>query len=267
MSKEKRKTAISWVEAEKINLRGYRIEDLIGRVSLGETIYLLLLGEPPPPNHARLLEAIFVSVIDHGVRPPSTVAAVTVANTGASLNASVAAGILAINKYHGGAIEDAMRVLSQTIQTREAENIDAEQAAAKIIAVYKNRGERVSGFGHRFHQADPRTVRLFELAKQLNVMGKYVEQAVAFEKVLSETTGKNLPMNADGAIAALLCEMNFPLRTANGIFMIARVAGLVAHAVEEQERHAPMRTINADDYEYDGQQERKPETDFNKNFD
>lgn len=256
MSKEKRKTAISWVEAEKINVRGYRIEDLIGRASLGAAIYLLLLGEAPPPNHARLLEAILISVIDHGVRPPSTIAAVTIANTGASLNASVAAGILAINKYHGGAIEDAMRVLSQAIQTREAENIDAERAAAKIIAVYKTRGERVSGFGHRFHQADPRTVRLFELAKELGVAGKYVEQAVAFEKILSQTTGKNLPINADGAIAALLCEMNFPFKMANGIFMIARVAGLVAHAVEEQERHAPMRTVDADDYEFDGETER-----------
>ena len=160
MSKEKRKTAISWVEAEKINLRGYTIEDLIGRVSWGEAIYLLLRGELPPPNHARLLEAILISVIDHGVRPPSTIAAVTVANTGANLNAAVAAGILAINKYHGGAIEDAMRVLSEAVQTQAAENLDVEQAAAKIIAVYKNRNERISGFGHRFHAADPRTVRL-----------------------------------------------------------------------------------------------------------
>lgn len=256
MPKEKRKTAISWVEAEKINLRGYRIEDLIGRASWGATVYLLLRGELPTPNHARIFEAILISVADHGVRPPSTIAAVTVANTGAHLNASVAAGILAINKYHGGAIEDAMRVLSQTIQTREAENVNAEQAAAKIVSVYKNRNERISGFGHRFHAADPRAVRLFELAKELNVAGKYVAQAEILERVLSERAGKNLPINADGAIAALLCEMNFPLKTANGIFMIARTAGLVAHAVEEQERNPPMRTVDAGDYEYDGESER-----------
>lgn len=257
MSKEKRRTAISWVEAEKINLRGYRIEDLIGRVSWGAATYLLLRGELPPPDHARLFEAILISVIDHGVRPPSTIAAVTAANTGANLNASVAAGILAINKYHGGAIEDAMRVLSQSIQTQAAENLDAERAAKKIIAVYKTRGERVSGFGHRFHAADPRATRLFELAKELNVAGKYVEQAEILETVLSETVGKHLPINADGAIAALLCEMNFPPATANGVFMIARVAGLVAHAAEEQERHAPMRTVDAENYEYDGETERK----------
>ena len=257
MTKEKRKTAISWVEAEKINLRGYAIENLIGRVSLGAAVYLVLRGELPPENHARMLEAILICVIDHGVRPPSTIAAVTVANTGASLNASVAAGILAINKYHGGAIEDAMSVLSEALQTQTSESVDAEQAAVKIVADYKKRKQRISGYGHRFHHADPRTVRLFELARELNVAGKYVEQAEGLEKILSEKSGKNLPINADGAIAALLCEMNFPPKTANGIFMIARVAGLVAHAVEEQERHAPMRTVDVENYEYDGEIQRE----------
>lgn len=252
-----RKTAISWVEAEKIRLRGYAVEDLIGRVSWGETLALLLLGELPPKNHAAMLEAILVSVIDHGVRPPSTIAAVTVANTGANLNSAVAAGILAINKFHGGAIEDCMKALSDAVQAQESENLDAQQAAEKIAADYKAKGARISGFGHRFHAADPRAVRLFELARELNVAGKFVEQAKILEKVLSEKSGKHLPINADGAIAALLCEMRFPPKVANGIFMIARTAGLVAHVVEEQERNPPMRTVDVENYEYDGVGERK----------
>jgi citrate synthase len=252
-----RKTSISWVEAEKISLRGYAIEDLIGCISLGEAIFLLLIGEMPTKNQAKMLEAILVSVIDHGVRPPSTIAAVTVANTGASLNSSVAAGILAINKFHGGAIEDAMRAISEAVEIQMQENVSAVEAAEKIVQTYKSKGKRISGFGHRFHEADPRTVRLFELSKELNVAGKHVEQAEILEKVLSEKSGKGLPINADGAIAALLCEMNFPPKTANGIFMIARVAGLVAHATEEQERNPPMRTVSVEDYEYDGARDKK----------
>jgi citrate synthase len=254
---EKRKTAISWVEAEKIIVRGYAVEDLIGKIGWGEAVGLLLLGELPPANYAKMLEAILISVIDHGARPPSTLAAVTVANTGADLNAAVAAGILAINKFHGGAIEDAMRALSEAVALQEKENFTAVEAAEKVVQNYKARGRRISGFGHRFHAADPRTIRLFELAREFNVGGKFVAQAEILEKVLSEKAGRNLPLNADGAIAAVLCEMNFPAKTANGIFMIARVAGLVAHAVEEQERNAPMRTVNADEYEYDGARERK----------
>jgi citrate synthase len=156
-----------------------------------------------------MLEAIIISVIDHGVKPPSTIAAVTVANTGGSLNSAVAAGILAINKYHGGAIEDAMKAISQAVELQETEHLDAIKSAEKVVENYKLLGERISGFGHRFHAADPRTVRLFELAKELNIAGKYVEQAEFLEKVLSEKSGKLLPINADGAIAACLCEMNF----------------------------------------------------------
>ena len=247
-----RKTSISWVEAEKIKLRGYAIEDLIGQISWGEALGLLLLGEIPPKNHAQLLEAILVSVIDHGVRPPSTIAAVTVANTGASLNAAVAAGILAINKFHGGAIEDAMLAISEAVNLQQTTGLDKLQAAEKVVDSYKNQGQRISGFGHRFHAADPRTVRLFELAKKLKVAGKYVEQAEILERVLTEKSGKHLPINADGAIAALLCEMNFSPKIANGIFMIARTAGLVAHVVEEQENNPPMRTVDVENYEFDG---------------
>ena len=251
-----RKTAISWVEAEKINLRGYAIEDLIGRISLGEAIFLLLMGELPTKNQAKMLEAILISVIDHGASPPSTIAAVTVANTGASLNSAVAAGILAINKYHGGAIEDAMKAVAEAVELQKTENLSAIDSAEKVVQTYKSEGTRISGFGHRFHAADPRTVRLFELARELNVAGKFVEQAEILEKVLSEKSGRNLPINADGAIAALLCEMNFLPKIANGIFMIARVAGLVAHTIEEQERNPPMRTVEVENYEYDGKTEK-----------
>ncbi len=252
-----RKTSISWVEAEKIQLRGYLIEDLIGNISWGEAVYLLLLGQLPTKEQAKMLEAILVSVIDHGVRPPSTIAAVTVANTGANLNSAVAAGILAINKYHGGAIEEAMKVFSQAVQLQEKEGFNALQAAEQIVAEYKAKGIRISGFGHRFHAADPRSVRLFELAKELGIADKFVAQAEILERVLTKKTGKHLPINADGAIAALLSEMHFPPKVANGIFMMARTVGLVAHAVEEQENNPPMRTLEVENYEFEGEVGRK----------
>lgn len=247
----KRKTSISWVQEKEIKIRKYPVRELINDFSYGEAVYLLLLGKKPPKNHARMLEAILVSVIDHGVRPPSTIAAVTVANTGGNLNAAVAAGILAINEYHGGAIEKAMEAVSEAVKLQETLSLDKIQAAEKLCRDYKSNGKRVSGFGHRFHTKDPRTVRLFELARELKVAGKFVEQAEACEKVLSDKLGKKMPINADGAIAALLCEMNFPPKIANGIFMIARVPGLIAHAVEEQENNPPMRTVDVENYEYE----------------
>lgn len=246
-----RKTSISWVEAEKITLRGNQIEDLIGNYSYGEVLFLLLIGKKPNLSQAKMLEAIIVSVIDHGVKPPSTVAAVTVANTGASLNSSVAAGILGINEFHGGAIEKAMWVISEAVKLQEKGSLDTFQAAHKIVSIYRKESKRIPGFGHRFHTADPRTVRLFELAKKLEIAGKFIEQAEAIEKVLAVKAGKNLPINADGAIAACLLEMDFPPKIANGIFMIARTAGLVAHVVEEQANHSPMRAVEVENYKFE----------------
>ncbi len=246
----KRKTSISWVEQESIKIRGKSVEELIGNNSFGEILYLLLLGKLPSKNHARLLEAILISVIDHGVKPPSTISAVTVANTGASLNSAVAAGILAINEYHGGAIEESMMAISEAVKIQE-KGLDKTQSAEKLVDEYKSKGLRISGFGHRFHGDDPRTVKLFELAESLDVAGKYVEQAKVIEQVLSNKTEKKLPINADGAIAALLCEMDFPPKVANGIFMIARVPGLVAHAVEEQKNNPPMRTVDVENYYFE----------------
>ncbi len=243
-----RKSAISLVEAGYVSVRGYAIDELIGRVSFGEAVFLLLRGELPAPAEAAIFNAILVSVIDHGVSPPSTIAAVTVANTGAGLNSAVAAGLLAINKFHGGAVEDAMHAIGEAC----ASGLRADEAAKDLVERYRREGRRVSGFGHRFHAADPRTVRLFELADELEIEGKFVAQAKAIESALSENAARPIPINADGAIAALLLELGFSPKTANGIFMIARTPGLVAHAVEEQERNPPMRTVSVDEYEYDG---------------
>lgn len=247
----KRKTSISWVEQESIKVRETSIENLIGNNSYGEVLYLLLLGKKPPKNFAQMLEAILISVIDHGVKPPSTISAVTVANTGGNLNSSIAAGILAINEFHGGAIEKAMNAIFEAVKLQESKGLDKIQSAEELFDKYKSEGKRISGFGHRFHGSDPRTVRLFELAEELKVIGKFVEQAKAIEKVAGEKLGRNLPINADGAIAALLCEMDFPPKIANGIFMIARVPGLVAHVVEEQENNPPMRTVDVESYEFE----------------
>ena len=78
------------------------LDELMGRVNFGEAIYLLLTGELPTPSIGRLVNAMLVSFIDHGVTPPSTLATRNAATTGASLRGSVAAGILGFGRHHGG---------------------------------------------------------------------------------------------------------------------------------------------------------------------
>src|SRR5437588_2697781 len=244
-------TAITRVEPNKVAVRGYDIADLMGRVSFGAAVYLILTGELPSPTVARLMDAILVASIDHGATPPSALAARTVASTGATLSAAVAAGIMSINRHHGGAIEDCARQL-KTIAARAArESISIDEAAARTLATMREAGERMPGFGHRLHTKDPRTPRLFELACEAGVDGVHMQAARAVEKSFTDAK-KALPINVDGAIGAILADLGMTPAAFNGIFMIARTPGLIAHVIEEQRRERPMRRIDPVNHGYDG---------------
>src|SRR5437588_1869784 len=107
------RTALTSIAPNKILIRGYPVDEMMGRLSFAEAVYLLLMGELPTPAIGRMLNAVLVSSLDHGVTPPSTAAARNVATTGAPLKDCVAAGILAFGPHHGGDIESCMRFLDQ----------------------------------------------------------------------------------------------------------------------------------------------------------
>ena len=250
-------TAVTKIEPNKISVRGYPINVLLGEVSYAQMVYLLFKGELPDENIGKMIDAILVSSVDHGTTPPSALSAITVASTGAALNASVAAGILAISQFHGGAIEECMHILIQAMDYKRANDCTSAEAAIQIINEYRSSKKRLSGFGHRLHTDDPRTKKLFFLARELKITGEFVSMAKDIETELENSLGKKLPINVDGAIAALLCEMEFDPIFANAFFMIARVPGLVAHIYEEKTRYKPMRKIHPTDVSYDGPEERE----------
>ncbi|MDD8025493.1 MAG: citryl-CoA lyase [Acidobacteriota bacterium] len=256
-SEKKWLTAITDVRPNRIVARGYAIDELMGRITFSQAIYLILKGELPGPEVGRLLDAIFVASIDHGASPPSALTARTVASTGADLNDAVAAGVLAISRLHGGAIEEAQRTYLAIAARMDGQGLGEEDAARAILDEMKAKGKRASGFGHRLHTKDPRTGRLFDLAGELGLAGRHVRIAWAAEKALAAQLGKPLPINVDGAIAALLCDLGIPPEIGNAFFIIARVPGLVAHVHEEKTRMKPMRKVDPEDFIYDGPADRK----------
>lgn len=258
MSENTWKTAITQIEPNQVRLRGYRIDELMGRVTFAQAIFLALKGELPSPQVTRLLEAILVSSIDHGVTPPSALAARTAVSTGAQLNAAIAVGVLSINRYHGGAVFECMGVLQEGLQRVAEGSKSIDAVAGDLIAEYQTEKKRIAGLGHRIHTADPRTDRLFSLAEELGVAGDGVAMIRALQSAFN-SMGKNLPINVDGAIAALLVDLDMPRELANAFFIIARVPGLVAHIHEERTQQRPMRRIHPTDHEYDGPEPRSLE--------
>ncbi|HVL66965.1 MAG TPA: citryl-CoA lyase [Vicinamibacterales bacterium] len=258
VSDEKWRTALTCIEPNKILVRGYPLDEMMGRLTFGESIYLLLMGEVPSPAIGSLMEAMLVSFIDHGATPPSTLAARNTATTGAPLRACIASGILGFGRYHGGDIESCMQFLDAGLELVRAGS-SYRDAADVIVERSLQSDEGIPGFGHRFHTRDPRAARLFQMALELELEGEHIQMIRAVEMVVAERdqSGSPLPVNIDGAIAAVCGDIGIPPTVANALFIISRVPGIAAHAREEFERHQPMRQIDPKDHLYDGPSQRR----------
>ena len=252
-------SSLTQIEPNKILVRGYPLDEMMGRLGFAEAVYLLLMGELPTPAIGRMLNAVLVSSIDHGVTPPSTLAARNVATTGAPLKDCVAAGILAFGPHHGGDIESCMRFLDGGLTMMRAGKTEKQAADAIVEECVASHAEP-PGFGHRFHTRDPRAARLFQMALELEVEGEHVRLIRATERAIESHAahfGRPLPVNVDGAIAAISADLGFAYELGNAIFLISRLPGLIAHAHEERARQSPMRQIDPKDNDYDGAAQRR----------
>jgi citryl-CoA lyase len=253
-------TALTFIEPNRILVRGYRLDELMGRVHFGEAIYLLLTGELPTPSIGRLVDAMLISFIDHGATPPSTLAARNAATTGASLRGSVAAGVLGFGRYYGGDVLACRALLDEGLRLATKGQPMTEAAAATVERIVAANEMPPPGFGHRYHTTDPRATRLLQLAHELELDHQYAQFIRALEHALAQHPAlreRSLPVNVDGAIAAVAGDIGLPPEVADALLLISRVPGLAAHALEEQRREAPMRAINPASHAYDGPSERR----------
>jgi len=179
------------------------------------------------------------------------------------LRACVAAGVLGFGMYHGGDIESCMRFLDEALALVRA-GATYPAAAQQVIESFLAEKRKLPGFGHRIHTSDPRASRLLQMAHELELDGEHARMVRTMERVLggrTDASGRPLPLNVDGAIAAVCGDMGFEPEVGNAMFIIARIPGLIAHACEERSRQAPMRQIDPKDAQYDGPEARRlPET-------
>ena len=252
-------SALTAIAPNSILIRGYPVDEMMGRVSFAEAVYLLLMGELPTPAIGRMLNAVLVSSLDHGVTPPSTLAARNVATSGAPLKDAVAAGILGFGPRHGGDIESCMRFLDSGLAMVRGGK-STQEAAESLVDDCLREKATPPGFGHRLHTRDPRAARLFQMALELELEGEHVRLIRAIEHALEARKAeldRPTPVNVDGAIAAVSADLGFAYDLGNAIFLISRLPGLIAHAHEERVRQEPMRQIDPKDQHYDGSPQRK----------
>ncbi len=237
VNKHTLKTAISKVEPNKLVTRGYNQKDLIEKIKYGDMIFLILKGRLPSIKESKMFNHVLVSFCDHGVTPPSTQTARIISSSGSSLNSAVAGALLSFGHKHAGAIEKSMELyqsnINSLILTGDAD-LDNKLIASSAIEIYnafESRNEKVPGFGHRYHDEDPRAKKLIEMAIKESCVGPHLKLAVSIEDLIYQN--KNIKLNVDGANAAILSDLGFSPDLGFGVFMIGRIPGIIAHIHEE----------------------------------
>jgi citrate synthase len=244
------RTAIVKSDATGLWIRGHDIASLMRGATFTDTIFLLHRGRLPNQAERQLLDALLVASADHGAGAPSCATArLAASGNRESLSAAVAAGILAIGDVHGGAGAECMVMIGDMVARAERDGLTVEAAALQVVDEWRALGKRVAGFGHRVHTTDPRVEVLFTMARTSGVAGQGVACMIALEAAVGARV-KALPMNIDGALAAILYDLGFPPSAGKLLFIVGRVAGLTAEVAEEHTREKPMRIRIP--VEYDG---------------
>jgi citrate synthase len=235
------RSAIATSDDTHIWIQGYDVTDLMTRADFTDTIFLLHRGRLPNYGERRILNAILIAVADHGAGAPSCAAArLAASGNRQSVSAAIAAGVLSIGDEHGGAGSACMEMIAAGAEQTRLHGISLEEAARRVVDDALAGNKRIPGLGHRVHSADPRKDVLFTLARRDGIAGKGVAFMEALEQAAHEKI-KRLPINVDGALAAVLYDLGFSPLFGKLVFVIGRVAGLSAEVAEEYSREKAMR--------------------------
>jgi len=212
--------------------------EIMGRLTLTELAYLLITRREPTGPQRRLLDAVLVSLADHGLTPSALAARLTYTGAPESIQGAVAAGLLGAGSVFLGPAGDTAQFLFDVLHAPDvpAEPDDATLRTIAAVAVDARHaaGQRVPGLGHPVHKdVDPRTPRLYAIAAEEGLLGPNLRLLDHVATVHEERSGKHLPVNGAGAAGAAIVDLGLPPTSARGVVLIARTAGLVAHLVEE----------------------------------
>jgi citrate synthase len=235
------RTDIGSTTADSITVRGHDLAgELMGKVTFTELAFLLVQGRMPAPGETVLLDAVLVSLADHGLTP--TVLAARLTHTGApeSLQGAVAAGLLGAGSVFLGVVEDAAVFLA-AIVAQANDEAGLRPAADAAVTARLAAGRRVPGLGHPIHKVeDPRTPRMYAIAAEADALGPHLRALEFVAESAAGRAGRRLPINGAGAAGAALADLGFAPGIVRGFALLARTAGVVAHLAEEMERPLGM---------------------------
>jgi citrate synthase len=225
---------MGWSTPERIVVRGYDLSgELIGNIDLGGMAFLELTGRKPTTPEADTFNALLVTLVEHGMTPQAIATRLVNLAAPEALQAAVAAGLCGVGSVFAGGSEQTAKMLQEALKDHPGSD-GLAQIAASIVESHVSRKAVIPGLGHPVHKPiDPRTPVLFAIAERNGFRGRYVALLEAICAEAERRMQRSLPINATGAIGAVLCELGFPWRICRGIVVISRAIGLVGHLAEE----------------------------------
>ena len=250
------RTSIGFAGENEILVRGYPLEEIIGRLSYSEGVMLALKGRLPSEPERTVLDAVLVCLLDHGFISATVPAARFVASANPSVQAGVAAGVLAMGQ---NAVSPAHAcALIDGALARVAAGKGPDEVAAEIVSEYSAEKRRLPGFGHPSHtDGDPRAVRIEAVATEAGFVSDRLDIYKRIHAEFVRQTGKtNIPINIDGMMAAVLPEMGFTPDEITVLAMLSYLPGIAAHVLEEINDGVPLRIIPPTHSVYEGPPKR-----------
>ncbi|NKQ56112.1 hypothetical protein HFP15_24855 [Amycolatopsis sp. K13G38] len=241
-------TSVSEVGDGVVNLRGYSLGDVMTSLSYTEGAFLSIFGRLPATGERVILDAVLNSLLDHGFVASTVSAARFIASGNPQLVPAVAGGLLACGS-NTVSPQHSFEVLDQAEELRVAHGLTCAEAAEQIVDRYLSAGRRMPGFGHPTHKkSDFRADLLFAVARERGIAGPGVEQFTELHRAFTARTGKRLPINIDGAMAAVAKDLGWSAEQVVALAMISVLPGLIGHVIEELHNGKPLRHITDGTY-------------------
>lgn len=232
-------TEIGYTTVDKITVREKDLaKDLLGQVDFVEMMLLVILGRMPDAREKKMINLLLVTACDHGLTPSALSARLTYLGAPEAMQAAVAAGLLGAGSVFLGTTQNCAELLSNA--ARDLKNEDSDEAfltgARETIRNAREKKQPIYGVGHPIHiHGDPRVPTLAAISRENGYFGKHWRLMQAIEKVFRDEMGKNLPMNAVGAVGSIIADMGLDPLLARGFMLVGRAAGLVGHLYEERQ--------------------------------
>lgn len=225
------KTRIGTSTADTITVCGHDlVDDLVGNIDAGQLLFLEIMGKLPTPQQAALLNAMIVSLAEHGMMPSIIAARMTMLGAPESFQGALASGLLGVGDTFVGPTANVARLLQTEAPTF---GDTPDERAANLVKHYFGKGLRIPGLGHPHHPVDPRAEKLLAMQKDLGLKETHAAQMRKIQLAASEARGSHLTFNATAAVGAICSDMGIDWRAVRGIGLVARSIGLVGHIFEE----------------------------------